>query len=282
MQSTTKLKSRSGQVPQHWRGVLPVHSAAELLPRMSDTELNELGDDIRRRGLQTPIAILVGEDGADRLLDGISRLDAMELVGLPVVVDGELNSEIVPTQNVAGNVDPVGYVLSANVHRRHLTGEQKRALIEKVLKVKPEQSDRTTAKQVKADHKTVGKVRDKLEARGEIPHAKTRTDTKGRKQPARKPTKLSPTTQWMQDHPDDKPCPVGAPWAAAAWRRARGIKPAKAMERVSEAPEVEQEKEPNEQSQEDSVAMRIIERNLGSALPALSDEFNLAAAECRP
>jgi hypothetical protein len=186
MQSTT-LNSRKGQVSQHWRGVLPVHPAAELLPRMSDTELNELGDDIRRRGLQTPIAILVGEDGTDRLLDGISRLDAMELVGLPVVVDGELNSEIVPTQNVAGNVDPVGYVLSANVHRRHLTGEQKRALIEKVLKVKPEQSDRTTAKQVKADHKTVGKVRDKLEARGEIPHAKTRTDTKGRKQPARKP-----------------------------------------------------------------------------------------------
>ena len=36
--------------------------------------------------------------------------------------------------------------------------------------------------------------------------------------------------------------------------------------------EVEQEKEPSEQSQEDSVATRIIERNLGSALPALSDE----------
>jgi hypothetical protein len=35
---------------------------------------------------------------------------------------------------------------------------------------------------------------------------------------------LSPTAQWMRDHPDDKPCPRD-PSAAAAWRRARGIQP---------------------------------------------------------
>ena len=40
---------------------------------------------------------------------------------------------------------------------------------------------------MKADHKTVGKVRAEKEARGEIPHVEKRKDTKGRKQPAKKP-----------------------------------------------------------------------------------------------
>jgi hypothetical protein len=35
---------------------------------------------------------------------------------------------------------------------------------------------------------------------------------------------LSPTVQWMRDHPDDKPCPRD-PMAARAWRGARGIQP---------------------------------------------------------
>ena len=34
---------------------------------------------------------------------------------------------------------------------------------------------------------------------------------------------LSPTKQWMQNHPSDKPCPR-TPLAANAWRRKRGIK----------------------------------------------------------
>jgi hypothetical protein len=34
--------------------------------------------------------------------------------------------------------------------------------------------------------------------------------------------KLSPTQQWMLDHPSDTPCPK-MPDAAAAWRRKRGL-----------------------------------------------------------
>jgi hypothetical protein len=163
---------------------------------MSDAELRELGEDIKKRGLQTPIAILVGEDRTERLLDGISRLDAMELVGLSVVVDAELNSEVVATQTVAGNIDPVAYVLSANVHRRHLTREQKAALIDRVLKAKPEQSNRTIAGQVKSDDKTVATRRKRLEATAEIPQLAKRTgaDGKERKQPVRKPEKKEAKT----------------------------------------------------------------------------------------
>jgi hypothetical protein len=155
---------------------------------MSDSELSGLGEDIKKRGLQTPIAILVGEDGTEWLLDGISRLDAMELVGLPVVTNCDLNQEVAQTQTVAGNVDPFAYVLSANIHRRHLTREQKAELIDRRLKVKPEQSNRTIAKQVKSDDKTVGKRRKKLESTAEIPQLAKRTgaDGKERKQPAKK------------------------------------------------------------------------------------------------
>ena len=78
--------------------------------------------------------------------------------------------------------------LSLNVHRRHLTPEQKRDLIAKLLKAQPETSDRTIGKAVKADGKTVAKVREELEQCAEIPHVETRTDSKGRKQQAKRKT----------------------------------------------------------------------------------------------
>jgi hypothetical protein len=158
---------------------------------MTEAELRELGDDIKKRGLQSPIAILVGEDGTERLLDGINRLDAMELVGLPTVTDGELNSDIVPAQNVPGNVDAHAYVLSCNLYRRHLSNEQKRDLIAKLLKLKPNASDRQIAKMARASHPTVADVRGEEERRGKISTSSTRTDAKGREQPAKKQKPLA-------------------------------------------------------------------------------------------
>jgi hypothetical protein len=99
-----------------------------------------------------------------------------------------------PITTVAPPADPYEFVISANIHRRHLTAEQKRELIAKLLKAKPEVSDRQIAKQVKVDHKTVATVRKGRELRGEIPHVEARTDTKGRKQPAKKQTQPKEST----------------------------------------------------------------------------------------
>jgi hypothetical protein len=198
MQST-KLKSRPGQVPTHWRCVLRPHEAADLLPRMSDAELRELGEDIKKRGLQSPVTIITDADGGERLLDGINRLDAMELVGLPIVKDGELNLELVQTHNVAGNVSPHHYVLSANLLRRHLSNDQKTELIAKLLKLEPNASDRQIAKLTRTSHPKVAKVRSEEERRGKISTSKTRTDTKGREQPARKPEKKQTTEEWFRE-----------------------------------------------------------------------------------
>ena len=83
--------------------------------------------------------------------------------------------------------DPYDLAVSLNIHRRHLTAEQRRDLIAKLLKAKPEASNVAIAKQAKADDKTVATVRRELEGRSEIPNVAERTDSKGRKQPARKP-----------------------------------------------------------------------------------------------
>jgi hypothetical protein len=176
-----------------WREVLPIHPAAELFPCMSPDELRALGEDIIKNGLTSQIVLWSDGKSPTRLLDGRNRLDAIELatsspamVGPPSVMAGKdflaCNKVIVLDKSV----DPVVYVISANIHRRHLSAEQKRDLIAKLIKAQPEKSDRQIADTVKVDHKTVGAVRAEQEARGEIPHVETRTDSKGRKQPARK------------------------------------------------------------------------------------------------
>jgi hypothetical protein len=163
-----------------WRDVLPIHPAAELFPRMSPEELKALGEDIKKNGLHVPVALWRADPNAPlQLLDGISRLDAMEMVGIPF-------DQMKGFHTMKPETDPYAFAISMNIERRHLTTEQKRDLIAKLIKAAPEKSDRQIAETVKADHKTVGSVRTEMEGRGEIPHVSTRTDTKGREQPASK------------------------------------------------------------------------------------------------
>lgn len=110
-----------------------------------------------------------------------------------------------PIDCLPDGVDPYDYVLAANVHRRHLTTEQKRELIAKVLKAKPGESNRKIAKQTKADHKTVAAVRGDLESTGEIPQLEKTTgaDGKQRKSRAKKKARRG---RW---HSDLDPATVG-------------------------------------------------------------------------
>jgi hypothetical protein len=179
-----------------WRDVLPIHPAADLFPLMSEAELRELGKDISRNGLQSPIVLFWNDSAQWALLDGRNRLDAMQLVGMPFELRWDPQSSrwhLEALSRLANTVrgethhtlDPYEFVVSANIHRRHLTGEQKRELIAKLLKADPAKSNRQVATIAKVDHKTVGEVRREEVGRGEIPHVETRTDTKGRQQPVR-------------------------------------------------------------------------------------------------
>jgi hypothetical protein len=189
-----------------WRDILPVHPAAYLFPLMSEAELRELGNDIKKNGLQIPIVVWISKEDAVHprrhrepkrfsLLDGRNRLDAMELAGIKFklewrhkfgcwVLEMPINAALIDI----AHGDPYEFVISANIHRRHLAGDQKLGLIAKVLKAKPEASNNSIAKQVKADDKTVAKVRRELEATSEIPKLEKTVgaDGKVRKQPAKK------------------------------------------------------------------------------------------------
>jgi hypothetical protein len=177
-----------------WRDILPVHPAAALFRRANPDELRELGEDIKARGLTSPIVLWRESPEAPlQLVDGVSRLDGIELcIGRiisirPLLLAG--NRMIPRCDNVVeldSTVDPYAYGKSANVLRRHLTGEQKRELIENLLKADPDQSDRAIARAVKADNKTVAATRKGMEGREEIPHVARRKDKNGRRQPATK------------------------------------------------------------------------------------------------
>ena len=193
--------------PKTWRDVLPVHPAADLFPPIPEAELKELAGDIEAHGLQTRVVVWnPSEDPDDEdkylLLDGRSRLDALALLGLlhvdqhgAIHLNKSWNGKTwlayeTPFELLARHRDgddPYALALSLNLHRRHLTTEQKRELIAKLLKAKPEQSDRQIANQIKASPTTVGKIRKESEDAGDVSKLDTRTDTKGREQPSTKP-----------------------------------------------------------------------------------------------
>jgi len=78
---------------------------------MGKEELGELADDIMQNGLRQPIVLYQGQ-----ILDGRNRYQACELAGI--------ESDCTEYEGD----DPLGYVLSLNLHRRHLTASQRAAL----------------------------------------------------------------------------------------------------------------------------------------------------------
>jgi hypothetical protein len=232
--TTIEAPTKTKTAPS-WRDVLPVHPAADLFPLMSEGELRELGEDIRKHGQTVFIAFLEVAESPVKikgkpvvLLDGRNRLDAYEVtIGHKIDFEtmhtvgenGNLAQRILWTIRPAGT-DPYAYVLSANIHRRHLTAEQRRDLIAKVLKAKPEQSNVQIAKQVKADDKTVAKVRKKLESTSEIPKLEKTVGKDGKERPTKRKTepkagkKLQPVVEQKV---------FGSPEAARAAKSAKPL-----------------------------------------------------------
>lgn len=91
---------------------LTLHPLCELFPKMNDKDYAALRDDIRDHGLRQPIITLDGE-----ILDGRNRYDACVETGTRFEIkefDG---------------TDPLGFVLSLNLHRRHLSSGQQAAIV---------------------------------------------------------------------------------------------------------------------------------------------------------
>lgn len=88
------------------REEMPFHPAANIFP-LDDESLGSLADDIRKHGQQVPIEMFAGH-----VLDGRRRWLACSI------------AQIKPVTREVKPADPVAYVLSLNLHRRHLTPSQ--------------------------------------------------------------------------------------------------------------------------------------------------------------
>ena len=86
-----------------------VHPAAELFPMLRGDEMRALVDDIRANGLREPL--WRDKDGV--LLDGRNRLAACRDAGVE------------PRWQTYTGDDPVGFIVSLNIHRRHLDDGQR-------------------------------------------------------------------------------------------------------------------------------------------------------------
>jgi len=95
---------------------MKVHAAAALFPMLEAEELKALAEDIRENGLTDPLIAWhpkLGEEAV--LLDGRNRLAACELAG--VEPDWETFE--------GAEDEVVRYIVSKNIHRRHLTNSQR-------------------------------------------------------------------------------------------------------------------------------------------------------------
>lgn len=88
---------------------MPVHPAAAIFPMLDEGDLDQLAEDIRENGLRFPLIV---QDG--HLVDGRNRREACKRAGVTPAVE-ELPAE----------TDATGYVLSANISRRHMTKAQR-------------------------------------------------------------------------------------------------------------------------------------------------------------
>lgn len=95
--------------------VLKPHPAAELFPMMSAAELDDLAADIKAHGQRRPIMVWEGS-----ILDGRNRYEACKRAGV--------TPQLLPWRPTTPDDSPTQWVLSENLHRRHLTVDQ-RALI---------------------------------------------------------------------------------------------------------------------------------------------------------
>ena len=120
-------------------GKLKSHPAADILPMLDDAELQALAADIKANGQTDPIILFDGQ-----VLDGRNRLRACAIAGVePRFVDG-----------YDGASDPETFVLSKNLHRRHLS-ESQRALVAARVCKNSDKSSRDAGKLLNISHTSV-------------------------------------------------------------------------------------------------------------------------------
>src|SRR5262249_2140444 len=140
-------------------------------PPISDEDFGKLATDIKLHGLRQHIVLYQG-----KILDGNNRYRACSLAGIkPTFADF-----------TGIDADARNYVISANIHRRHLSADQRREIIAALLKADPTQSNRRVGDATNTSHVTVGAVREQLEATGQIDQLDKTTGADGKERRTKK------------------------------------------------------------------------------------------------
>lgn len=126
---------------------MKIHPLAELFPPISGDELRRLADDIAANGLQEPIWTLDGQ-----ILDGRNRWNACRLARV----------ECRTVEYVGDN--PLGFVISMNLHRRQLTRSQLAIVgveveAERAKEAKLRKADRCRASILTRSRDAIGRLR---------------------------------------------------------------------------------------------------------------------------
>lgn len=175
----------------------------QLLPPLSPGEYEALREDIAVAGVLVPIDV----DEHGDILDGHHRKQACEELGIEC-----------PTRVVEGIPDfaKADYALTVNLARRHLDQKQRRQLVANSVKEAPQLSDRQHARRCGVSPTTVATVRKELEDEDLVSKLDTRTDRRGREQPASKPSAPEPADpagdgRRIEDPTNEEPGPVVPP-----------------------------------------------------------------------
>jgi hypothetical protein len=130
------------------------HPLADIFPRLDGDDLTALADDIRKNGLRQAIVTCEG-----MVLDGRNRLAACKIAGVE------------PRFKEFTGDDPLGYVISLNLTRRHMDASQRAMVAAKIATLKDGQrSDRvqgvpigTASKMMNVSTRSVKRARKVIE-----------------------------------------------------------------------------------------------------------------------
>lgn len=103
---------------------LEFHELANEFPLISEEETNQLADDIKKVGLIEPIVLLDG-----KILDGRNRYNACKLAGRKLAAE-----DVIQYEEEYDGEDPVVFVISRNIRRRHLTVGQRAQVAAELFK----------------------------------------------------------------------------------------------------------------------------------------------------
>lgn len=121
------------------------HPASNLFPMLDDESIDSLSRDIEKNGQRMPI-IMIGEE----ILDGRNRWIACKVAGVEP-----------KTKQWAGKGSPTEFVLSINLHRRHLTPVQKAAIAMAAMPLFQDEAQERMSSAGKKGGKTGGRGRNR-------------------------------------------------------------------------------------------------------------------------